>query len=83
MQIKVLGIGCDKCKKLASEVEKAIAESGVRAEIHKVEKLSDIMDYGVMTMPALVINEQVKATGRIPPVAEMVSWIKAAAEGNG
>lgn len=83
MQIKVLGTGCDKCKKLSVEVEKAIAASGVCAELEKVEKLSDIMTYGVMMTPALVINDQVKAAGRIPPVSEIVSWITAAAENNG
>ena len=83
MQIKVLGTGCDKCKKLSAEVEKAIAASGVCAELEKVEKLSDIMTYGVMMTPALVINDQVKAAGRIPPVFEIVSWITAAAKNNG
>jgi small redox-active disulfide protein 2 len=78
MKIEVLGTGCDKCKKLYAEVEKALATSGQSAQLAKVENLADIMKYGVMMTPALVIDGQVKATGRIPPVAEIAAWISAA-----
>jgi small redox-active disulfide protein 2 len=76
MKIKVLGTGCPKCKKLYAEAEKAIAESGASVELEKVEKIDDIMNYGVMMTPALVIDEEVKASGRISPASEIVSWIK-------
>ena len=79
MKIKVLGTGCPKCKKLYAEAEKAVASSGVAVELTKVEKIDDIMKYGVMMTPALVIDEEVKASGRIPPAAEIVSWITTAA----
>ena len=79
MKIKVLGTGCPKCKKLYAEAEKAVAASGIAAELEKIEKIDDIMKYGVMMTPALVIDEEVKASGRIPPVAEIVSWIMTAA----
>ena len=79
MKIKVLGTGCAKCKKLYAETEKAVAASGVPVELEKVEKIDDIMKYAVMTTPALVIDEEVKATGRIPPSSEIVSWIASAA----
>jgi small redox-active disulfide protein 2 len=79
MKIKVLGTGCAKCKKLYAEAEKAVAASGVTAELEKVEKLDDIMAYGVMMTPALVVNEKVKASGRVPGSAEIASWIKEAA----
>ena len=79
MKIKVLGIGCPKCKKLYAEAEKAVASSGLAAEIEKVEKIDDIMKYGVMMTPALVIDEEVKASGRIAPASEIVTWITAAA----
>jgi small redox-active disulfide protein 2 len=81
MQIKVLGPGCDKCKKLAAEVEKAVASAAVNAQIEKVERISDIMKYGVMMTPALVINDEVKIAGRVPQLSEIVSWIKAAEQG--
>lgn len=79
MKIKILGTGCAKCRKLYAEAEKAIAEAGGGAELEKVEKIDEIVKYGVMSTPALVIDEQVKATGRIPPSSEIAAWIKTAA----
>jgi small redox-active disulfide protein 2 len=81
MKVKVLGTGCAKCKRLHQEAEKAIAESGKNVELEKVENIEDIMNYGVMMTPALVVNEEVKSTGKIPRSAEMVAWINAALEG--
>jgi len=75
MKIKVLGTGCAKCKKLYAEVEKAIASSGQTVELEKVEQIDEIMKYGVMMTPALVIGEEVKSSGRIPASSEIVSWI--------
>ncbi len=72
MKVKVLGTGCPKCKKLYAEAEKAIAASGVEVELEKVDRLEDIMKYSVMMTPALVIDEEVKASGRIPPSSEIV-----------
>ncbi|HNU67905.1 MAG TPA: thioredoxin family protein [Myxococcota bacterium] len=80
MTVKVLGTGCPKCKKLYAEAEKAIAESGLSVGIEKVEKINEIMDYGVMMTPALVVGDQVKSTGRIPATAEIVAWIVEAAK---
>jgi len=79
MKIKVLGTGCAKCKMLFHEAQKAVAASGVAVDLEKIEKIDEIMGYGVMMTPALVINEEVKASGRIPPSAEIVSWIMTAA----
>ena len=79
MKIKVLGTGCAKCKLLYAEAQKAVTASGVVVELEKIEKIDDIMKYGVMMTPALVIDEQVKASGRIPPAPEIVSWIMTAA----
>lgn len=82
MKIKVLGTGCPKCKKLYAEAEKAIAISGVKAELEKVEKIEEIIKYGIMATPGLVIDEVVKASGRIPQSDEIASWIAAADKGN-
>lgn len=79
MKIKVLGTGCAKCKLLYAEAQKAVTTAGIGVELEKVEKIDDIMKYGVMMTPALVIDEQVKASGRIPPAREIVSWIMTAA----
>ncbi len=81
MKIKVLGPGCQRCKKLYNQVEKAIALSGVKADLEKVEKIEEIVRYGIISTPGLIIDEEIKASGRIPQCEEIVSWIKAAAEG--
>lgn len=80
MNIKILGTGCAKCKKLYAETEKAIAGSNHKPTLEKVEKIDEIMKYGVMMTPALVINNEVKATGRIPSTAEITGWIATAAK---
>jgi small redox-active disulfide protein 2 len=79
MKIQVLGTGCAKCKRLYAEAEKAIASSGVPVELEKVEKIEEIMKSGVMMTPALVIDGEVKSSGRIPPASEIVSWLTTAA----
>lgn len=78
MKIKILGTGCPKCKKLYAEAEKAIAASEVKVELEKVEKIEEIIKYGIMATPGLVLNEEVKASGRIPQSNEIVAWITAA-----
>lgn len=65
MKIEILGTGCPKCKTLTANVEKAVKEMGIEAEIVKVTKLTDIMNYGIMLTPALVIDGQVKSAGRV------------------
>lgn len=65
MEIKVLGTGCANCKALYATVEKVVNELGIQAEIIKEEDLMKIMEYNVMTLPALVINGKVVAKDRI------------------
>jgi len=77
MKIQILGTGCPKCKKTAENAEKAIKLSGVEAEIVKVEKINDIMDFGVMITPALAIDGEVKIAGKIPSPEQIVGWINA------
>jgi small redox-active disulfide protein 2 len=83
VDVKVLGTGCAKCKKLYAEAEKAIAASGVVASLIKVEKLDEIMTFGVMTTPAVVVDGAVKCSGRIAPASEIVVWLTTAAAQNG
>ncbi len=71
MKIEVLGTGCAKCKTLYENAKKAIEESGMSAELVKVEDLPSIMKYGVMSTPALVIDGQVKFSGKVASVAEI------------
>ncbi|MBN1384128.1 MAG: TM0996/MTH895 family glutaredoxin-like protein [Elusimicrobia bacterium] len=76
MKIEILGTGCPKCKKLMELTEKAVKDTGVSAEISKVDKISDIMSYGVMVTPALAVDGEVKAAGRIPSEEEIKKWLK-------
>ena len=77
MNIKVLGPGCGRCKKLYAEAEKAVAAAGVSVELEKVEKLEDIMQYPIMATPALVIDGEVKAVGKVPRKDEILGWLRA------
>lgn len=71
VKIEVLGTGCAKCKGLLKNVQKAVDESGLDAEIVKVESLQEILDRGVMMTPALYIDGEAKAVGRAPGVEEI------------
>jgi len=78
MEIKVLGPGCANCKRLYAEAEKAVAQVGQPAEITKVEAMEDIMAYGILRTPGLVIDEKVVVSGRVPSAAEIATMITTA-----
>ena len=71
MNIKVLGSGCNKCKALERVTRKALAELDLTADLDKVEDYSTILSYGVMSTPALVVNDEVVLSGRVPTVAQV------------
>ena len=71
MIIKVLGPGCSKCKALEISTREAINEMSISAEIEKVEDIVKIMNYGIMSTPALVINGKVVLSGRVPSITEL------------
>ncbi|MCX7884977.1 MAG: thioredoxin family protein [Caloramator sp.] len=75
MVIKILGTGCSNCKKLEANAKEAVSKAGVSAQVVKVENIKDIMAYGVMRTPAIVINEKVKAFGKVCTVDEIVKFI--------
>ncbi|MGI5992952.1 MAG: thioredoxin family protein [Methanosarcina sp.] len=75
MRIEVLGSGCSKCNKTKELAEKAVKETGVDAEIIKVEDIDKILEYGVMITPALVIDGDVKVAGKVPSVDDIKKWI--------
>ncbi len=75
MKIEILGMGCPKCKTLYENAQKAVKEKGVPAEVVKVEDMDTITAYGVMMTPALVVDGQVKTTGRIPAPEEIKKWL--------
>lgn len=76
MVIKILGTGCPNCNKLEGNVKQAVNKLGIKAEIVMVKEIKDIMAFGVMSTPALVINEKVKSYGKVASVAEVVKFIK-------
>lgn len=79
MEIKVLGTGCcGKCEQLEKTVREAVAELGLDAEVEKVTELTDIMAYGIMSTPGLVVNGEVRLAGRLPKVAEVKSILERA-----
>ena len=75
MDIKVLGVGCTRCRELEKRTINALAELGVAADVRKVTEMKDIMAFKVMGTPALVVEGRVKCTGRIPSVQEIKTWI--------
>lgn len=77
MKLEVLGTGCPKCKKLAQLAQEAVLELniGATASVTKVEKIDEIMKYGVMMTPALAIDGKVVVSGRVPTKDEIKKWI--------
>ncbi len=71
MVVKILGTGCKNCKNLEANAKEAIKELGIDATVEKVEDMKDIMAYGVMRTPALVVDEKVKVMGRVSKVEEI------------
>jgi len=77
MKIEILGMGCPKCKKLYENAQTAAKELNIQVEIVKVEDIQKIMDYGLMSTPAIAVDGEVKAAGRIPAPDEIKKWISA------
>jgi len=76
MKIEILGTGCTKCKGLEEATKQAVAKVGGFHEVIKVEDVVEIMNYGVMSTPALVVDGVVKSTGKLLSVDEIVQLIK-------
>ena len=73
--IKILGSGCPNCKRLEQLARKAAETIELKAEFIKVTDYQEIMDYGVLSTPGLVINEQVISSGRVPSEAEIITLL--------
>ena len=80
LEVKVLGQGCTQCDKLEQELMHVMAEFELIADIEHVRDIKEIGKYGVMGMPALIINGKVKSVGRIPPKNKLIEWLKEAQE---
>ncbi|MFC2131633.1 thioredoxin family protein [Bacteroidota bacterium] len=77
ISIKVLGVGCSKCAKTYENVKDAVSELGIDAEVIKVEDIQDIINYGILMTPGLVINEQVVKSGSVPTAKEIKALLSA------
>lgn len=76
MRVKILGSGCMKCKKLYENTKKAIDGLDIDADVEKVEDMNQIISFGVMMTPALVIDGKIKCEGRVPGVDEIKGMVK-------
>lgn len=75
MLIKILGTGCSKCINLEKKVHEIVVNNSIDAEIVKITALQDIINYGIMMTPGLVINEKVVSFGSIPKDGQILQWI--------
>ena len=75
-KLQVLGTGCPKCKQLAENAEAAAKQLGIEYELEKVTQINEILEFGVMVTPALVVDGEVKVVGKVPApeqIAEMLA----------
>jgi small redox-active disulfide protein 2 len=77
--IKVLGPGCDNCKKVDAVAHQAVANFGLDAQFEKITDYAEIKKYPILSTPGLVINERLVCAGRIPSLAEVTTWVADAA----
>ena len=78
MNIKVLGTGCAKCTTLEERVKEVVSKNSIDASVEKVSDLQEIMKYGIMMTPGLVINEKVISYGSVPKESQILEWLKGA-----
>ena len=76
MIVKILGSGCKKCKTLEEKVKEIIQLNNIDAAVEKVSDIQEIIKYGIMMTPGLVVNEQVKCSGVIPKDDQLLNWLK-------
>jgi len=75
-KVQVLGVGCTKCKTLEQKVHQVAATNQLNITIEKVSDLQEIMKYGIMSTPGLVINGVVKSVGTVPKDSQILQWLK-------
>lgn len=78
LNIKILGSGCANCKKLEAVARQATQNLNIQAEFEKITDMGEMVTYDILATPALVINEKVVSSGKIPTVADIQGWISAA-----
>ena len=78
VSVKVLGTGCKKCQNLENKVRELVASNNIDATVEKVTDIQEMVNYGIMMTPGLIINEKVKSFGIIPKDDQLLSWLKEA-----
>lgn len=76
ISVKILGTGCKRCNALEEKVKEVAKKNNIEAHFEKVTEIPEIMKYGIMMTPGLVINEKVKSYGKIPDENEIISWFR-------
>jgi len=75
-KIQILGTGCPKCKQLVANAEQAVKELGIECEFEKVTEINEIMKFGVMMTPALAVDGEVKASGKVLSPDQIKAWLQ-------
>ena len=75
-RIEILGTGCPKCKQLAANAEQAATELGIEYELEKVTDINDVMKFGVMMMPGIAVDGEVKASGKVVAADQIKPWLQ-------
>lgn len=75
MKIKILGVGCAKCKEAEKLAREAVVEAGIEADVEHVTDFKEIAGYGVFSTPAVVVDGKVMCVGKIPKKAEILTWL--------
>ena len=78
VSVKVLGTGCKKCQNLENKVRELVASNNIDATVEKVTDIQEMVNYGIMMTPGLIINEKVKSFRIIPKDDQLISWLKEA-----
>jgi small redox-active disulfide protein 2 len=76
VSVKILGTGCKKCQTLEAKVRDLVAVNKIDAAVEKVTDVQEMVNYGIMMTPGLIINEKVKSFGVIPKDDQIISWLK-------
>lgn len=76
MEVKILGTGCKKCNTLETKVRELIEKNSIDAVVEKVTDIKEMINYGIMMTPGLVINEKLMSTGIIPKEDQLLNWLK-------
>ena len=76
ISVKILGSGCKKCQTLEAKVRNLVAVNNIDAAVEKVTDIQEMVKYGIMMTPGLIINEKVKSFGIIPKDDQIINWLK-------